>query len=211
MNLNLNLLLVDVYPLFGYGIKSVLESKDNIESVNILYIQSKDFSLLNKLQSEIIVINIEHYNIRECIIFLQNLKSSAFSLTTKIAVIIKNGLFQVYFNELVCLNVKGFMTTTTDADGIAEMFYLIQNDQMVISRELSRNMNTTSNKNLTSKEIQILKLIYNEKTNKEISKILNYSVSTVEYYLTMIFHKLSVKTRVGAVREASNLGILPNY
>ncbi|MEA1007789.1 response regulator transcription factor [Bacillus velezensis] len=208
--MEINLLLVDVYPLFGYGMKSMLETKNDMESVNTLYVKSKEYSIINEFHFEIIVINIEHHNIRECIAFLKHLQSTRYRLTSKIVVITKKGLFQTYFDELINLDVKGFMTAASDADGIAEMFYLIQNDQIVISKELSKHMNKNSNKNLTTKEIQILKLIYNEKTNKEISHILNYSISTVEYYMTMIFNKLSVKSRVGAIREANKLGILAN-
>ncbi|WP_139344941.1 LuxR C-terminal-related transcriptional regulator [Virgibacillus pantothenticus] len=39
-------------------------------------------------------------------------------------------------------------------------------------------------------------------TNKEIALKLNYSIGIIEYFISNIFEKLSVRTRAGAVREA---------
>jgi DNA-binding NarL/FixJ family response regulator len=206
---NLKLLLIDEYPLFSYGIKSLIESKSIIKVVNIVHTKKEGILLTKKLQPDIIIVNIDHQICSEGnnqIDYLKLLSKS--HIHGKIVVITKREFFQLFFTELIEQNVKGFLTRTTDANSIVEMFHSIINGQIVFSKELSQQLHCRTFTKLTNKEIKILQLIYNEKTNKEISKILNYSISTVEYYLTNIFTKLSVRSRVGAIREANNMGIL---
>lgn len=52
---------------------------------------------------------------------------------------------------------------------------------------------------LNDKEIQIIKLICEEKTNKEISEILNLSPRTIEGSRARIIQKINVKNTAGIV------------
>jgi DNA-binding NarL/FixJ family response regulator len=61
---------------------------------------------------------------------------------------------------------------------------------------------------LSSTEIEILKLISQEKKNHEIAKQLNMSKRTVEYHITSIFQKLDVDSRVGAIMKAAHKGLI---
>lgn len=65
-----------------------------------------------------------------------------------------------------------------------------------------------SNFQLTLTEIEILKLITQEKKNYEIAKELKMSKRTVEYHITSIFQKLKVDSRVGAVMKAAQKGLI---
>jgi DNA-binding NarL/FixJ family response regulator len=55
---------------------------------------------------------------------------------------------------------------------------------------------------LNDKEIQIIKLICEEKTNKEISEILNLSPRTIEGSRARIIQKINVKNTAGIVLYA---------
>jgi DNA-binding CsgD family transcriptional regulator len=57
-------------------------------------------------------------------------------------------------------------------------------------------------------EKKIILLIAKEVPNKEIASILNYSQRMVEYKISCIFKKLNVKTRVGIVTRAFQMGII---
>lgn len=60
---------------------------------------------------------------------------------------------------------------------------------------------------LNQKEEAILKLICEEKTNKEISEALNISINTVNTYRTRMIEKLGVKNTVGLVIYAYKTGL----
>ena len=63
-------------------------------------------------------------------------------------------------------------------------------------------------KNLTERELSVLKYLALGFTNKEISEVLNISVHTTKAHLESIFEKLEVKNRVQAVMKAVFLNII---
>lgn len=64
------------------------------------------------------------------------------------------------------------------------------------------------NPKLSSREIQILKLIVDEMTTTEISDALNISVNTVETHRRNIMHKLGTRNIAGVVRVAIEQGLI---
>ena len=62
--------------------------------------------------------------------------------------------------------------------------------------------------NLTERELDILQLLKEGLQNKEIASRLFISAKTVEHHVSAIFYKLEVNSRIKAVQEASQLGIL---
>lgn len=61
---------------------------------------------------------------------------------------------------------------------------------------------------LTPRQMEILLLISQGKTNKQIADELNMSPATVRSYLTIVFRALAVKNRTEAVRAAQTLGLI---
>lgn len=62
---------------------------------------------------------------------------------------------------------------------------------------------------LTNKEAEVLKLVSNGATNKEIASSLNISDNTVKYHLRNIMEKLHVRNRTQMVAHAVTRGIVP--
>jgi DNA-binding CsgD family transcriptional regulator len=55
---------------------------------------------------------------------------------------------------------------------------------------------------ITNREVEILKLITQRHTSKEIAAMLDISVSTVETHRRHLFQKLGVRNAIGLVQEA---------
>lgn len=62
--------------------------------------------------------------------------------------------------------------------------------------------------NLTKRELEVLKLITDEKSNKEIANILFISKRTVDAHKRNLLEKLQVKNTVGLVKHAIKLGLI---
>ena len=62
---------------------------------------------------------------------------------------------------------------------------------------------------LTPRELEILKLIEQGLSNKEIAQKLVISPQTVKRHASNIYSKLGISGRVKAVAQAKALGILP--
>lgn len=74
-------------------------------------------------------------------------------------------------------------------------------------RQPKRLESSQSVKELTNKEVQVLKLLANGATNKEIASSLNISDNTVKYHLRNITEKLHVKNRAQMAVYAARRGI----
>jgi LuxR family maltose regulon positive regulatory protein len=61
---------------------------------------------------------------------------------------------------------------------------------------------------LKAREIEVLKLVADGQTNKEIARQLHITLRTVKFHMTGIFTKLGVDNRMQAVSKAKTLGII---
>jgi DNA-binding NarL/FixJ family response regulator len=66
-----------------------------------------------------------------------------------------------------------------------------------------------SNVKLTKREIEVLKLVVQGKSSKEVADELFVSKRTVDFHLANIYDKLHVTNRVQAFRRATRLGLIP--
>ena len=61
---------------------------------------------------------------------------------------------------------------------------------------------------LSERELEVLVLIAEERSNREIAEQLFLSVATVKWYLTHIYSKLGVQSRTLAIQRARQLDLL---
>ena len=62
---------------------------------------------------------------------------------------------------------------------------------------------------LSKRELEVLRLIVEGDSNKDIAQKLYISVRTVKYYATSIFTKMGVDRRAQAAIKARQLGLVP--
>lgn len=84
-----------------------------------------------------------------------------------------------------------------------EKYYSSKTKNVVFENEMEHH-----NSKLSAREIEIIKLVVAEKTNKEIAADLFLSEKTVENHRANIMLKMDVKNVAGLVRKAINQGII---
>ncbi len=62
---------------------------------------------------------------------------------------------------------------------------------------------------LTKREVEVLTLVIEGKSSKEVAEQLFVSKRTVDFHLANIYDKLNVTNRVQAFREATRRGLIP--
>ncbi|HET6456389.1 MAG TPA: helix-turn-helix transcriptional regulator [Armatimonadota bacterium] len=62
---------------------------------------------------------------------------------------------------------------------------------------------------LTRRELEVLSLVIEGKSSKEVAEDLFVSKRTVDFHLANIYEKLQVSNRVQAFRRATSLGLIP--
>ena len=63
--------------------------------------------------------------------------------------------------------------------------------------------------NLSPRELEVLRLIADGRTNKQIGKVLSISEHTARFHVTGVLNKLSAATRAHAVAIAATSGLTP--
>ncbi len=115
---------------------------------------------------------------------------------------------------------KGFLSKDTDRNELIEAIYTLRNGFDYFSKSITNLLlnnyihklkaedNSSDIRNLSSREIEILKLWGSSLTNKEIADKLFISVRTVETHKNHIMQKLNLKTSVDMVKFAIKNNII---
>ncbi len=70
------------------------------------------------------------------------------------------------------------------------------------------NIQEFSEEMLTSRELEILNLIFSGRASSEVATILCVSKRTVDFHLGKVYVKLGVKNRIQAFKRATELGLI---
>lgn len=112
---------------------------------------------------------------------------------------------------------KGYLLKTTDPQTLYKAIKVVSSGEEFVDPSLRKQMlhDLLSNRAsangiplLTKRETEVLTLIANEYTSKEIAQQLFISLSAVENHRLNLFFKLNVKNVVGLVKKALHLGLI---
>ncbi len=104
----------------------------------------------------------------------------------------------------------GYLTTTSHASELREAVQAVHVGDTFISPSVATKLvaslrttalrrATTQKRKLTVREEQIVDLLHEGKTNKEIANVLALSEKTVKHYMTVLMHKLEARSRLEVI------------
>jgi DNA-binding NarL/FixJ family response regulator len=113
---------------------------------------------------------------------------------------------------------KAYLLKTSGKEEIDKAIQIVQNGEQYISPSVQKvifeGMSNNSEKKqgyvppITKREKEILKLIADEFTNKEVAEKLFISVSTVEFHRKNLLEKFNARNSVGLVKSAIEKGLI---
>ena len=92
--------------------------------------------------------------------------------------------------------------------GLSLKLYTYQSSNILKRIDPKLDMKEIENLLLTSKELEIIRLIEKGLTNDEIANTLFISVGTVKWHINHIYSKIGVKHRAEAIKKAKDLKII---
>jgi DNA-binding NarL/FixJ family response regulator len=106
--------------------------------------------------------------------------------------------------------VDGYVLKSESISEICKGIEQIHKGQNYLSVEVSKKLNSFQNNEilLTRREKEVLEVIMQEKSTKEIADILFISQKTVEMHRSNLFLKLDVKNVTGLVKQVIALDLL---
>ena len=134
---------------------------------------------------------------------------------TKIVLVTAYGSAE-YIIEALRAGVAGYVLKTKAAYDLVQAIREVEQGNVYLSPGISRNVvqemlnynGTTPSELLSPRERQVLQLIAEGKTTKEIGVQLEITTKTAESYRTNIIQKLDIHDAVGLVRYAIRHGIV---
>lgn len=214
MSKKIKVCVAEDHDLVRQGLVSLLETEDNLE---ICFSVSNGKELVNELEKtnvDVVLLDLE-MPVMNGFEVLQVINESYPTLK---AIVISMHLNESIITGLIQSGAKGFLPKNADIElvvkginQVMEYGYYVDNN---FSKSLIENLHLAEDtarikydQNLTEREIQIVKLVCQEKTNKEIAEELSISMRTVEVHRKKISAKIGCKNVVGLVKYALHFGI----
>ncbi|MFS0785432.1 response regulator transcription factor [Shouchella sp. 1P09AA] len=103
-----------------------------------------------------------------------------------------------YFNFARAAGVSGYLLKDSPSDDLARAIRTIMSGRKVYAPELMDMMSSNDNP-LTEREGQVIQLISEGKSTKEVADHLKIKTGTVRNYVSVIYEKLHVTNRIEAI------------
>jgi DNA-binding NarL/FixJ family response regulator len=210
----LRVLIVDDHALFRSGLASLLTAND----IDVVGEASSGLEAVEKtrqLRPDIVLMDVK-------MVGLNGIQATRIIKTeipqTKIVMVTAFDDDEDLF-EAMKSGAVGYILKNIKAEEFVKLLSSIMDGDVAVSpwvadkivkelfRQPKRLESSQSVKELTNKEVQVLKLLANGATNKEIASSLNISDNTVKYHLRNITEKLHVKNRAQMAVYAARRGI----
>lgn len=118
----------------------------------------------------------------------------------------------VVMNEAMAAGCDGFVTKRNGAADVLAAIHAVVGDQTPVSpdmvKSLVRGQYDGVGSDLTERELEVLRLAGQGKTNKEIASTVHLSVNTVRNHMQHILTKLGAHSKLEATAIAVQAGIL---
>lgn len=211
------IVLADDHVLLRQGLKRILEKKANLEVVGEAGNGLELLNLLHKLKADMIILDISMPNLRG-IEAIHEIKAIHPEMKILILTMHKD---KEYLHQTISAGADGYLLKE-DAD--TELFSAVETvrqGKIYVSPHLSNDLvdewakirrgeskPVSENDKLTTREKEILKLIAEGKSSKEIADLLFISVRTVEHHRANIMNKLNLKKTAELVKYALQKGFV---
>ncbi|MDQ0216259.1 two-component system response regulator DesR [Oikeobacillus pervagus] len=110
-----------------------------------------------------------------------------------------------YFQRALKAGVSGYLLKDSPSDELADSIRSIMAGKRIYAPELIEDIYSEENP-LTVREKEVLELVADGKSTKEIADTLSIKAGTVRNYISAILDKLEVKNRIEAITQSKKKG-----
>jgi DNA-binding NarL/FixJ family response regulator len=202
------LLIVDDHQMVRDGIRVMLESQNKTYTFIITEAENGEDAIKNILKNDYDIILID-YQLPKMTGMETVERILLYKPTTKILAL-SNYDELTYINNMLKAGASGYILKNVEPVELIAAIKTILNDKVFYSNEVAiklieskkRTTSSIDKYSLTKRELEILKLITEEKTNDEISTYLFIAKRTVDSHRQNLLNKLGVKNTVGLTKIA---------
>lgn len=196
----MKVLIADDDELVCDGLKLLLDMEDDFEVVGIAHNGIEAFNLCKKLLPDIVLMDIRMPDI-DGVIGTRLIKEKFNQVKIVILTTFKD---DEYIKEAIKSGAEGYILKNQKADTMIESLRAVSKGSFVFQKEVASSISSMlreghkvdmSKFNLSQREIEVMKLVADGLSNKEIGDKLFISDGTVRNYVTTILEKLNLRDR----------------
>ena len=205
----IKVLIADNHPIVRMGVTSVLEAANGFEVVETASTTSELFEKLEKVTPDVIMLEMDIPEING-IATLRKLKKE----NPDVKVLMYSGQSEdVYALSTIRAGAFGYLSKASDIDYIISAVRKVSEGNMFITNELAQRLAFDEGtqkprrffRKLSTREVEVLKLLASGKRNKDVAIGLNLNEKTVSTYIARLMKKLNVDNMVDLLQQAKAL------
>ncbi len=203
------ILVADDHVLFRQGLKKILAERADLEVIGEASDGLELLNLLNGLAPHLIILDISMPNLRG-IEAIHEIRTVHTDVKVLILTMHKD---KEYLRQAITAGAEGYLLKEDAGTELFSAIEKIRKGKVYISPHLSEELGDNwaellqgRKSILTAREREVLKLISDGKSNKEIGDLLFISVHTVERHRANIMDKLNLKNTADLVKYAIQKG-----
>ncbi len=205
----IKVLIADSHPVVRLGVKQVLEAASGFEVVADVSSTSELFETLEKVSPDVVMLEMDIPDING-IATLRKMKQEF----PEAKVLMFSGQSEdVYALSSIRAGAFGYLSKAADIEYMVAALKKVSEGNMFITNELAQRLAFDEGsqkprrffRKLSTREIEVLKLLASGKRNKEVAEGLNLNEKTVSTYKARLMRKLNVDNLVDLLQQAKAL------
>ncbi len=207
----IRVLLADDHTLVRRGFGMIITSQADMEVVGEAHNGREAVELAEKLQPDVVVMDVSMPELNG----IEGTRRIGDCCPRTRVLALSMHRDAMYVREILRAGAKGYLVKDADDDALLDAVRAVARGDGYLSPAISdavlsdyRKHVTNPIDTLTSREREVLQMIAEGKTNKEIANVLNLSVYTVEAHRGKIMEKLNLHSTGDIVRFAIRNGLI---
>lgn len=205
----IKVLIADNHPIVRLGVKEVLGRHSDFEVIADVSTTTELFETLRKVSPDVVMLEMDIPEING-IATLRKIKDEFPSAK----VLMFSGQSEdVYALSTIRAGAFGYLSKSADIDYVMSAIRKVAEGNMFITNELAQRLAFDEGtqkprrffRKLSTREVEVLKLLASGKRNKEVAEGLNLNEKTVSTYKARLMRKLNVDNLVDLLQQAKAL------
>ena len=196
----IRVLVADHQPIVSYGIRMLFENSAEIKIVNTTNSAKQLLDHLKKSNTDIVLMTIDLPDING-ITVLRSIKKEFNDVSV---IIFSTHQEDIYAISAIKAGASGYLSKTVTTSTIKKAILKVFKGGIYVSKELAETLTFEKDslgtmnlyKKLSTREVEVLKLISSGKRNKDIANQLDINEKTVSTYKLRLMKKLNVSNLV---------------
>ena len=201
----IRVLVADHQPIVSYGIRMLFENSTDIKIINTASTAKQLLEYLKKSNTDIVLMSIDLTDING-ITVLRTIKKEFRDVAV---IVFSTHPEDIYAISAIKAGASGYLSKSVTTATIKRAVLKVYKGGIHVSKELAQTLTFEKNsqgtmnlyKKLSTREVEVLKLISSGKRNNEIAYQLDINEKTVSTYKLRLMKKLNVSNLVELIEH----------